>query len=45
LTLQDLRLFGDIISRLERIEGDVNVREAIFHDIVTLVRADFAASY
>jgi DNA-binding CsgD family transcriptional regulator len=45
LTLSDLKLFGDIIARLERIDGDVDVRATVFRDIVKLVRADFAASY
>jgi hypothetical protein len=41
LTLSDLRLFGDIVARLERIDGDLNVRAAVFGDIVKLVRAVF----
>jgi len=45
LTTEELKLFGDIIARLERFNGETDVRADIFGDIVRLVRADFAASY
>ncbi len=41
----DLRQFGDIIAKLERMDDDADVRTRIFGDIVTLVRADTAVSY
>lgn len=45
MNLEDLHLFGKIVAQLEHHEGDRDVREAIFLDIVRLVRADFGASY
>jgi DNA-binding CsgD family transcriptional regulator len=41
----DLRIFGDIVARLEHFGPDISVRAAILGDIVKLVDADFAASY
>ncbi|NTI78741.1 helix-turn-helix transcriptional regulator [Rhizobium rhizogenes] len=45
LSSNELHLFGDIVARLSRLDSDIEARTAIFQDIVTLVRADFAASY
>jgi DNA-binding CsgD family transcriptional regulator len=45
ITSEELKLFGDIVARLERFDGEADVRAGIFGDIVRLVRADFAASY
>jgi DNA-binding CsgD family transcriptional regulator len=41
----ELRLFGDIVARLERLGPDVNARGVVFSDVVRLLRGDFAASY
>ncbi len=41
----ELRLFGEIISRLERMDHASDAREAIFGDVVRLIRADYAASF
>ncbi|WP_286182358.1 helix-turn-helix transcriptional regulator [Rhizobium sp. ICMP 5592] len=45
VTSEELRLFGDVVARLSRLDNDVEARTAVFEDIVKLVRADFAASY
>lgn len=45
LNLNDLKLFGDIVARLEHFVGERDVRHAIFDDITRLVRADYAASF
>jgi DNA-binding NarL/FixJ family response regulator len=44
-TSDELRLFADTISLLERMDGTCNVRKQVFSNIVKLARADFAASY
>lgn len=41
----ELRLFGDIVARLERLGPGHDLRAAILTDVVRLVRGDFAASY
>ncbi|URK86430.1 LuxR family transcriptional regulator (plasmid) [Rhizobium sp. RCAM05350] len=45
ITSDELRLFGDIIAKLERIDSEQDVRTLVFDDVVRLVRADFAASF
>jgi DNA-binding CsgD family transcriptional regulator len=45
ISTEELELFGDIISRLERHDSEGEVRKLIFSDIVKLVKADFGASY
>ena len=45
ITSEELRLFGEIVARLERFDSDADLRTAIFRDVIRLVRADFAASY
>lgn len=42
---QELRLFGDIVARLERLGPECDARASILTDVVRLVRGDFAASY
>ncbi|GKQ55137.1 LuxR C-terminal-related transcriptional regulator [Bradyrhizobium sp. Ce-3] len=42
---QDLKLFGDIVVRLERMEPGADLRRAILPDLLRLLRADFGASY
>ena len=41
----ELRLFGDIVARLERLGPELDARSVIFLDVVRLLRGDFAASY
>jgi DNA-binding CsgD family transcriptional regulator len=41
----ELRLFGDIVARLERLGPELDARAVIFTDVVRLLRGDFAASY
>lgn len=41
----ELRLFGDIVARLERLGAELDARAVIFTDVVRLLRGDFAASY
>ena len=41
----ELRLFGDIVARLERLGPELDARALIFMDVVRLLRGDFAASY
>jgi DNA-binding CsgD family transcriptional regulator len=41
----ELRLFGDIVARLERLGPELDARAVIFLDVVRLLRGDFAASY
>jgi len=41
----ELRLFGDIVARLERLGPELDARAVIFMDVVRLLRGDFAASY
>lgn len=45
ITSCELKLFGEIVSRLERLDQESQLREIVFPDIVQLMRADFAASY
>ncbi|MGI4812834.1 MAG: helix-turn-helix transcriptional regulator [Janthinobacterium lividum] len=40
----ELRLFGDIVARLERLGPEQNPREEILDDLMRLMRADFAVS-
>src|SRR5579872_3480088 len=41
----ELRLFGDIVARLERLGPEGDARSVIFLDVMRLLRADFGASY
>ena len=41
----ELRLFGDIVARLERLGPDIDARSIIFLDVMRLLRGDFGASY
>lgn len=41
----ELRLFGDIVARLERLGPDTDARTIIFNDMIRLLRGDFGASY
>jgi DNA-binding CsgD family transcriptional regulator len=41
----ELRLFGDIVARLERLGPEIDARSVVFLDVVRLLRGDFAASY
>ena len=45
ITGAELRLFGDIVARLERIGPETDARAAIFMDVMRLLRGDFGASY
>src|ERR1700677_1793541 len=45
ITGDELRLFGDIVARLERLGPDVDARSVIFADVMRLLRGDFGASY
>jgi DNA-binding CsgD family transcriptional regulator len=45
MTGSELRLFGDIIARLERLGPESDARSVIFLDVMRLLRADFGASY
>ena len=45
ITGDELRLFGDIVARLERLGPDVDARSVIFADVIRLLRGDFGASY
>ena len=41
----ELRLFGDIVARLERLGPETDARAVIFNDVIRLLRGDFGASY
>lgn len=41
----ELKLFGEIVARLERMDHEHDVRREVLLDIVRLVRADIAVSY
>jgi DNA-binding CsgD family transcriptional regulator len=41
----ELRLFGDIVARLERLGPESDARSLIFTDVMHLLRSDFGASY
>ena len=45
MSFSEVRLFGDIVASLERMQGEVDVRHAILDDITTLLRAEYACSY
>jgi DNA-binding CsgD family transcriptional regulator len=45
ITGGELRLFGDIVARLERLGPDTDARAAVFADIMGLLRGDYGASY
>ncbi|BBA37887.1 MULTISPECIES: helix-turn-helix transcriptional regulator [Burkholderia] len=45
LTLDELRLFGDIIGRLEELGPIVDVRRVVLSDLTRLLRSDFCVSY
>jgi len=45
VTSEDLRLFGEIVARLERLEPETDLRPAVLSDLMRLLRADFGASY
>ena len=40
----ELRLFGDIVARLERLGPETDARSVIFLDVMHLLRGDFGAS-
>ena len=42
---QDLKLFGDVVARLQRMDPSVDLRQSILPDLLRLLRADFVASY
>jgi hypothetical protein len=41
----ELRLFGEVVARLERLGPDTDARTVIFTDVLRLLRGDFGASY
>jgi hypothetical protein len=41
----ELRLFGDIVARLERLGPESDARSHVFTDVMHLLRSDFGASY
>jgi hypothetical protein len=41
----ELRLFGEIVARLERLGAETDARAVIFNDVIRLLRGDFGASY
>ncbi|KWF88245.1 helix-turn-helix transcriptional regulator [Burkholderia cepacia] len=45
ITPEELRLFGDIVARLEELGPVVDVRRVVLPEITRLMRADFAASF
>jgi hypothetical protein len=45
VTGSELRLFGDIVARLERLGPESDARAVIFMDVMRLLRSDFGASY
>jgi DNA-binding CsgD family transcriptional regulator len=45
ITPDELRLFGDIVARLEALAPIVDVRTVVLPEITQLIRADFAASF
>ena len=45
VTGSELRLFGDIVARLERLGSESDARSVIFLDVIRLLRGDFGASY
>ncbi|KVF16444.1 helix-turn-helix transcriptional regulator [Burkholderia cepacia] len=45
LTLDELRLFGEIIGRLEELGPIVDVRRVVLSDLTRLLRSDFCVSY
>jgi DNA-binding CsgD family transcriptional regulator len=45
VTSDDLRLFGEIVARLERLDPEEDLRPAVLSDLMRLLRADFGASY
>ncbi|MGY6123806.1 helix-turn-helix transcriptional regulator (plasmid) [Paraburkholderia strydomiana] len=45
LTLDELRLFGDIVGRLEELGPIVDVRRVVLSDLTRLMRSDFCVSY
>jgi DNA-binding CsgD family transcriptional regulator len=44
LTSTELRLFGNIVSRLSNLESELEPRQEIFADVVQLMRGDYGAS-
>ena len=45
VTGSELRLFGDIVARLELLGPESDARAVIFLDVIRLLRGDFGASY
>jgi DNA-binding CsgD family transcriptional regulator len=45
ITLSELKLFADIIHRLQRLREQDDVRQAVLGDLVKLLRADGGCSY
>ncbi|MDR3467765.1 MAG: LuxR C-terminal-related transcriptional regulator [Xanthobacteraceae bacterium] len=45
VTSEDLRVFGEIVARLQRLDPETDLRAAVLADLMRLLRADFGASY
>ena len=45
ITSDEIRLYGDIVARLERIGPGADARGDVLSDIIRLTRSDFGASY
>jgi DNA-binding CsgD family transcriptional regulator len=45
ISANELRLFGDIVARLERLGPERDARALVFLDVARLLRGDFGASY
>lgn len=45
MSFSEVRLFGDIVARLECQKDDSDVRNTVLDDIATLLRAEYACSY
>ena len=41
----ELRLFGEVVARLERLGAETDARAVIFNDVIRLLQGDFGASY
>ena len=45
VSCSELRLFGEVVARLERLGAETDARAVIFNDVIRLLRGDFGASY
>jgi DNA-binding CsgD family transcriptional regulator len=45
ISSDELRLFGDVVARLERLGPETDARAAVFADVMRLLRGDYGASY